>query len=84
MNRPRRQASNPIAFLLFVAAFPAVILFGAWRITSSQDDSAPPAPDAVAELPDARPQSPILTFRRTPGVLARETSSTAFETALRP
>lgn len=84
MNRPRRQASNPVAFLLFIAAFPAVVLFGAWRITSSQDDSAPPAPDAVAELPAERPQSPVLTFRRTPAVLARETSSTAFETALRP
>jgi D-alanyl-D-alanine carboxypeptidase/D-alanyl-D-alanine-endopeptidase (penicillin-binding protein 4) len=80
----RKQASNPLAFLLFVAAFPTVILFGVWQFASSRDDSDPPSPDAVAELPDVRPQTPVLSLRRTPSVLARETSSTAFEQALRP
>ncbi|MFZ9230524.1 MAG: D-alanyl-D-alanine carboxypeptidase/D-alanyl-D-alanine endopeptidase [Ilumatobacteraceae bacterium] len=79
----RRQASNPVAFLLFVAAFPTVILFGAWRFASSQDDSAPPEPDVVAEYASTRPATPVLSFRRTPSVLARETSSTAFEQDLR-
>lgn len=80
----RRQAQNPVAFLAFVAAFPTVLLVGGWRFASSQDDSAPPAPDVVAEFPATRPQTPILSFRRTPAVLARETSSTSFEQALRP
>lgn len=82
--RGRKQASNPVAFLLFVAAFPTVILFGGWRFASSRDDSAPPVPDAVAEFPVTRPQTPVLSLRRTPSVLARETSSSAFEQALRP
>lgn len=80
----RKQATNPVAFLLFVAAFPTVVLFGAWRFASSHDDSAPPAADVVAEFAPQRPQTPVLSLRRTPAVLARETSSTAFEQALRP
>jgi len=77
-------AANPIATLLFVAAFPAVVLFGIWQFASSRNDSSPPAPDAVAELPATTPATPLLSMRRTPAVLARETSSTAFEGALRP
>lgn len=88
MTSPRRAtprgAVNPIATLLFVAAFPTVVLFGVWRYAQSQDDSAPPAPDAVAELPTVLPRTPVLSARRTPSVLARETSSVAFEGALRP
>ncbi|MBM3827213.1 MAG: D-alanyl-D-alanine carboxypeptidase/D-alanyl-D-alanine-endopeptidase [Actinobacteria bacterium] len=80
----RKRATNPVAFLLLVAAFPTVILFGAWRFASSHDDSAPPAPDVVAEYSSQRSRTPVLSLRRTPAVLARETSSTAFEQALRP
>lgn len=83
-RRAPRAAVNPIATLLFVAAFPTVVLFGVWRYARSQDDSAPPAPDVVAELPTVLPQTPVLSARRTPTVLARETSSVAFEGALRP
>lgn len=82
--RGPRRANNPVAALIFITAFPAVILFGAWRFAGSQDDSAPPGPDAVAELPASSPQTPLLSARRTPAVLARETSATAFEQALRP
>ena len=77
-------AANPIATLLFVAAFPAVVLFGVWQFASSRGDSSPPAPDAVAELAPSTPVTPVLSLRRTPAVLARETSATAFEGALRP
>jgi len=83
-RRPARQANNPLAALAFITAFPAVVLFGAWRFANSQDDSAPPAPDVVAELPANAPQTPVLSARRTPAVLARETSAAAFEEALRP
>ena len=83
---PRRTvpAANPIATLLFVAAFPSVILFGVWQYAQSSDGSEPPRPDAVAEFPDTSPVTPLLSARRTPDVLARETSLTAFEAALRP
>ena len=77
-------AANPIATLLFVAAFPAVILVGVWQYAQSRDGSEPPAPDVVAELPEVSPVTPVLSARRTPEVLARETSMTAFEGALRP
>ena len=83
---PRRTvpAANPIATLLFVAAFPAVVLFGVWQYAQSHDGSDPPGPDVVAELPDSTPVTPVLSARRTPDVLARETSLTAFENSLRP
>lgn len=83
-DRRTRPAANPIATLLFIAAFPAVVLFGVWRYALSQDDSAPPEPDRIAEFPATTPRTPVLSARRTPEVLARETSSTAFEGALRP
>lgn len=83
-NRRAVPAANPIATLLFVAAFPAVVLFGVWQYAQSRDGSEPPAPDAVAELPEVAPATPVLSARRTPEVLARETSITAFQGALRP
>ena len=83
-GRRAAPAVNPIATLLFVAAFPAVILFGVWQYAQSRDGSEPPAPDAVAEYPSVAPATPVLSARRTPEVLARETSMTAFEGALRP
>ena len=84
LRRPPRQANNPLAALAFITAFPAVLLFGAWRFADSRDDSAPPAPDAEAVLPAVTPRTPLLSARRTPAVLARETSAAAFEEALRP
>lgn len=83
-RRRSAPAANPIATLLFVAAFPAVILFGVWQYAQSRDGSEPPAPDAIAEYPTVSPATPVLSARRTPEVLARETSMTAFEGALRP
>jgi D-alanyl-D-alanine carboxypeptidase/D-alanyl-D-alanine-endopeptidase (penicillin-binding protein 4) len=83
-TRRSAPAANPIATLLFVAAFPAVILFGVWQYAQSQDGSEPPAPDVIAEYPPVAPATPVLSARRTPEVLARETSLTALEGALRP
>lgn len=79
-----RPASNPIAGLLFLAIVPSIILGGLWQFANSHDNSAPPAPDLIATSPSNLPQTPLLSARRTPGVLARETSSIAFEQALRP
>lgn len=85
MNRPvTRRRRHPLPTLMFLAAFPSVILGGIWQFADSQDNSDPPLPDAVMEFPDATPQTPILSARRSPLVLARESSSSAFEIALRP
>jgi D-alanyl-D-alanine carboxypeptidase/D-alanyl-D-alanine-endopeptidase (penicillin-binding protein 4) len=79
-----RPASNPIASLLFLAVVASIVLGGLWQFANSHDNSAPPAPDLIATSPANFPQTPVLSARRTPGVLARETSSVAFEQVLRP
>lgn len=83
-RRRRPAAVNPIATLLFIAAFPTVIMFGVWRYARSQEGGSPPSIDREAQLEPLVPVTPLLSARRTPAVLARETSSTAFENALRP
>jgi len=80
----KKRASSPLPKLLFLVAFPSVILGGVWRFADSQDNSDPPPPDALFETPAATPQTPLLSSRRNPLVLARESSSSAFEMALRP
>lgn len=70
--------------MISVGVVATVVLAGIWRISAGQDDSDPPPPDAVADLPDVAPQTPVLSARRTPAVLARETSSAEFEKALVP
>ena len=79
-----RPARNPVASLMFLAVVPSIVLGGLWQFANSHDNSAPPAPDLIATSPANLPQTPLLSARRTPGVLARETSSIAFEQALRP
>lgn len=83
-RRPRPAAVNPIATLLFIAAFPTVIMFGVWRYAQSQEGGESLGPDREAQFEPLVPATPILSARRTPVVLARETSSAAFEAALRP
>jgi len=84
VTRRSRPSNNPIAGLIFLAIVPSIILGGLWQFANSHDHSEPPAADVVATLPANTPQTPVLSARRTPGVLARETSSVAFEQALRP
>lgn len=81
MNRPPRR---PLPTLMFLALVPSAVLGVVWRFADSQDNSDPPPPDAAAALPDVEPQTPVLSARRNPLVLARESSSSAFELALRP
>lgn len=82
-RRPRRSR-NPLPTLVFLVTFPSVVLGGVWRFADSQDNSDPPPIDAAAEFPDAVPKTPVLSARRNPLVLARESSSSSFEAALRP
>ena len=84
VTRRSRPSNNPVVSLIFLAIVPSIILGGLWQFANSHDNSSPPAPDLVATTPANTPQTPVLSARRTPGVLARETSSIAFEQALRP
>lgn len=81
MSRPPRR---PLPTLMFLALVPSAVLGVVWRVADSQDNSDPPPPDATAALPESVPQTPVLSARRNPLVLARESSSSAFELALRP
>ncbi len=79
--RRRRRHRGRFVSISVVAT---IGLAGLWRVAAAQDNSDPPPPDASAELPDSFPQTPVLSARRTPAVLARETSSSEFQQALRP
>lgn len=81
-RRPRTR--SPLPTLMFLVIFPSAVLGAVWRFADSQDNSDPPPIDAQAELPDAAPKTPVLSVRRNPLVLARESSSSSFEAALRP
>ncbi len=81
IRRVKRGAPRRVVPLAVVAS---VALAAIWRISSAQDNSAPPPVDAVASFPEFQATTPILSARRTPSVLARETSSSEFEQALRP
>lgn len=67
-----------------MAVVSTVLLTGVWRIAAAQDSSEPPPADRVATYPDFFAQTPILSSRRLPAVLARESLSAEFEQALRP
>ncbi|MEI8390988.1 MAG: D-alanyl-D-alanine carboxypeptidase/D-alanyl-D-alanine-endopeptidase [Actinomycetes bacterium] len=83
-SRHTRRTTNPFPKLIFLALGPALVLGGLWRLTGSQDNSPAPAVDAIAVMPPSSPQTPVLSARRTPAVLSRETSAVGFEQALRP
>lgn len=83
-NGSRPRTSNNRRRILPIALAVTVGLTGVWRVSASQDNSDPPPADANALFPGSTPQTPILSARRTPSVLARETSSSEFEQALRP
>lgn len=83
-SRVRRPRRPPAKRFLPIALVSTMALAGVWRLSAAQDNSDPPPPDAVATFPDFDAQTPVLSARRTPSVLARETSSSEFELALRP
>ena len=70
---------NPFPGLVVAALLPAVLLGGCWRIAEGRVPPAlqldPPAGDSASVQ---LLTTPMLSVRRTPGVLARELSATAF------
>ncbi len=92
MNRPRqslgpaRRGGNPLATLAVLVLVPAAALLGIWRLTAgdggggSADVSLPPttAPGSPPPVAPAPLQTPLLSFRRVPGLIARELNGDAF------
>ena len=83
MTGPSRGTA-PVAALVAVLALPALALFGLWRFadgrTASPDTSMPPttlAPPTTG-APAAALTTPLLSFRRVPGLMARDLNGSAF------
>ncbi len=87
MNR-RGTASSPLIVLAAVVLLPAVALFGLWRLAAGQDresvESLPPTTVAGAAPAAPTPvlNTPLLSFRRIPGLIARDLNDDSFAAAV--
>jgi D-alanyl-D-alanine carboxypeptidase/D-alanyl-D-alanine-endopeptidase (penicillin-binding protein 4) len=85
MNERSGPAVNPVVVLVAVAIVPALALFGLWRWADGQAQDADPPPSSssiVAAAPAPALGTPLLSYRRSPGVLARDVSLDDFATAV--
>jgi serine-type D-Ala-D-Ala carboxypeptidase/endopeptidase (penicillin-binding protein 4) len=87
--RSRRGGSpSPYLALAAVVVLPALALFGLWRFASGRDgetiESLPPTTVAAADAAAPTPvlQTPLLSFRRIPGLIARELNDDSFIAAV--
>lgn len=96
-ERPRSRGGSasrspgripPALTLAVIALVPALALFGLWRYAdgrTGRTNVAFPAPTSVAAAPLPAPvpplNTPLLSFRRVPGLVAREMSGDAFTQA---
>ncbi|MFV0308895.1 MAG: D-alanyl-D-alanine carboxypeptidase/D-alanyl-D-alanine-endopeptidase [Desertimonas sp.] len=82
--RPARRSSDaaPGWMLVVIALVPVLALGLVWRWASGQEGGGaePASPDTTAPPPpDPALNTPLLSYRRTPGVLARSVNLTAFQ-----
>jgi serine-type D-Ala-D-Ala carboxypeptidase/endopeptidase (penicillin-binding protein 4) len=81
---PPRRGAAPVSVLIVVLAVPALALFGLWRFAagraSGPTDAIPPttATTPVSDPPAAALTTPLLSFRRVPGLIARDLGGEAF------
>jgi D-alanyl-D-alanine carboxypeptidase/D-alanyl-D-alanine-endopeptidase (penicillin-binding protein 4) len=81
----RHRLLHPVAVLVVAALVPALALFGLWRWAAGEadaDEPPPPGTAVAASTPAAPMETPLLSWRRTPGVLSRHLNEAAFETAV--
>ena len=77
----RRQARlNPLVVLVAAALVPAAVLFGLWRwAVSGAAGATPPPPSTILPPePSATLSTPLMSFRRAPGVLSRDVNLAPF------
>jgi serine-type D-Ala-D-Ala carboxypeptidase/endopeptidase (penicillin-binding protein 4) len=81
MTAPRRTGVRPIVALTALALVPALVLFALWRwaAAGAADDAPPPTSTVAPPAPAAVLATPLLSFRRAPGVLSRELNLAAFQ-----
>jgi D-alanyl-D-alanine carboxypeptidase/D-alanyl-D-alanine-endopeptidase (penicillin-binding protein 4) len=83
----RNTASSPFVVLAAIVLLPAVALFGLWRFAAGRDvdtvESLPPTTAAPAEVAAPTPvlNTPLLSFRRIPGLIARDLNDDSFAAA---
>ncbi len=84
----RRGAVSPLLVLAAVILLPALALFGLWRVADGRDDdetveSLPPTTVAGAgAAPTPVLDTPLLSFRRVPGLIARDLNDDSFAAAV--
>jgi D-alanyl-D-alanine carboxypeptidase/D-alanyl-D-alanine-endopeptidase (penicillin-binding protein 4) len=78
---PHRRSVSPIVVLIALALLPGVVLFALWRWATSATagQTPPPTSSTVAPTPSPVLRTPLLSFRRTPGVLSRDVNLAPFE-----
>jgi D-alanyl-D-alanine carboxypeptidase/D-alanyl-D-alanine-endopeptidase (penicillin-binding protein 4) len=84
MSSRRPPRINPVLVLAVLALVPALALFVAWRWADGRADGAAPPPTTSLPPPAPAPQltTPLLSFRRTPGVLSRDANIDEFRAAV--
>jgi D-alanyl-D-alanine carboxypeptidase/D-alanyl-D-alanine-endopeptidase (penicillin-binding protein 4) len=88
MNR-RGSGASPLVVLGVVILVPALALFGLWRFAAGRSDDASGEPlpsttvaDPTAAAPADALSTPLLSFRRIPGLVARDLNEDAFAGAV--
>ena len=81
-------AASPFVVLGAVVLLPALALFGLWRYAAGQDgapvESLPPTTSTPAATAAPTPvlNTPLLSFRRVPGLIARDLNDDSFAAAV--
>jgi D-alanyl-D-alanine carboxypeptidase/D-alanyl-D-alanine-endopeptidase (penicillin-binding protein 4) len=83
----RAGSSAPLVVLGVIALVPALVLFLLWRWVAGRAEGADPPPSTATTLvaparPPAPLGTPLLSFRRLPGLLARDANLGAFRSAV--
>jgi D-alanyl-D-alanine carboxypeptidase/D-alanyl-D-alanine-endopeptidase (penicillin-binding protein 4) len=85
---PRATAPSPLIALAAIVVLPALALFGLWRFAAGRDsetvESLPPTTAATSEAATPTPvlSTPLLSFRRIPGLIARDLNDDSFAAAV--
>ena len=85
---PRRGAPSPYLALTAVVLLPALALFGLWRLAAGRDgetSTSMPSTTVAAAAPAALTpvlRTPLLSFRRVPGLIARDLNAGSFASAV--